>query len=55
MLVYLLLTVVTSAGGVALLAAMHTRSDPYYGALGLMSLCVAGVTSAAYGVLHSAA
>lgn len=55
MLGFLLLTAVTVALGIALLGVMYTRHDPFYGALGLMALCVAGVTSAAYGVLHSAA
>lgn len=55
MLVSLLLTVVFTVGGAVMFGAMYTRHDTYYGALGLMSLCVAGMTGAAYGVLHSAA
>lgn len=55
MLACLLLTAGFSAGGAWYFGAMHLRNDPYYGALGLMLLCGAGMTSAAYGVLHSAA
>lgn len=51
---FLLLTAALAAAGVALLGAMYTQHDPYFGALGLMSLCSSGVTGAAYGVLNSA-
>jgi len=55
MLAFLVATALAALAGTALLIGMVVRSDTYLGVLGLISLCVAGITGAAYGVLHSAA
>jgi hypothetical protein len=54
MLVFLLLTGLSSVAGVALLVAMYVRDDSLLGVLALILLCLAGATAATHGILSSA-
>ena len=54
MLVFLLLTVLFSVAGVALLVTMYLRDNALHGVAALIVLCVAGATAATHGILSSA-
>jgi hypothetical protein len=55
MLAYFLLAAVGTLPGIVLLAEMFRRNDPLLGAWAHIWLCLGGIASAAYGVMHSAA
>jgi hypothetical protein len=52
-LILLALTLLVAAAGVSFLVSMIVRDEPVLGVVGLMLLCGAGLTGAAYGLVSS--